>query len=201
MNFIDRPIRPFSLPSSIATVSRSFRSTTVPRSRPESPIRAARTRLLLPALLAVVLLAAGCATSPFSGAGPVVAKGPADALRGEIAPGERVLWGGRIVGVVNASDVTELEILALPLDRADRPRASAEGGVRFVVRYPGFLEPVNYAPGRLLTALGRFTTVETRTVGEFDIEQPVIDARQVELWPVRDPRPQTQFGIGVGIRL
>lgn len=189
MNRIHRPNRPIPpICQARATSMASLRSTR-------------GVRALLPALVIVALLVAGCASSPFSDAGGVVAKGPADALRGEIQPGERVLWGGRIVGVVNAADATELEILALPLDHADRPRASAEGGVRFVVRYPGFLEPVNYAPGRLLTALGRFSTVETRAVGEFDIEQPVIDARQIELWPIRDPRPQTQLGIGIGIRL
>ncbi len=184
----------------------SFNRPPRPASRDHAPSTASRCangalHRMLPALLAMALLLSGCATSPFADSGAVVAKGPADALRGEIQPGQPVLWGGRIVGVVNAQEATELEILALPLDRADRPRASAEGGVRFVVRYPGFLEPVNYAPGRLLTALGRFVTVETRAVGEFDIEQPVIDARQIELWPIRDPRPQTQFGIGVGIRL
>ena len=146
-------------------------------------------------------LLAGCATSPFSESGTIAAFGPADALRGDVALGQRVLWGGRIVGIANTAEYTEVEMLALPLDRADRPRASAEGGVRFVVRYRGFLEPINYAPGRLLTAMGRFDGVEARSVGEFEVDHPVLDARQIELWPVRDSRPQTQVGIGVGIRL
>ena len=38
---------------------------------------------------------------------------------GEVALGQRVLWGGRIVGVTNTPETTELELLALPLDRAD----------------------------------------------------------------------------------
>jgi len=156
-------------------------------------------------LRAIGLLAAlaltGCASSPFSDAGYVPALGPADALRGDVALGQRMLWGGRIVGISNTADVTELEVLALPLDRVDRPRDAAEGGVRFVVRQAGFLEPVNYAPGRLVTVLGRFDGVVERPVGEFVIEQPVLDARRMELWPMRDARPRTSVGIGIGVRL
>ena len=151
--------------------------------------------------LLVGLLLAGCATSPFSDAGYVPALGPADALRGDVAPGQRMLWGGRIVGIVNTAEATELEVLALPLDRADRPRASAEGGVRFVVRQPGFLEPVNFAPGRLVTVLSRFDGIVERPVGEFLVDQPVLDARRIELWPLYDNRPRTSIGVGVGIRL
>lgn len=155
----------------------------------------------LAGLLVLVMLLSGCASSPFADAGYVPALGPADALRGEVATGQRILWGGRIVGVVNTAEATELEVLALPLDRSDRPRAGAEGGVRFVVRHAGFLEPVNYAPGRLVTVLGRFDGVIERPVGDFLIDQPVLDARRIELWPVRDARLRTSFGIGVGIRL
>lgn len=150
-------------------------------------------------LLAVVL--SGCASSPFSDAGYVPALGPADALRGDVATGQRMLWGGRIVGVVNTAEATEIEVLALPLDRSDRPRGAAEGGVRFVVRQTGFLEPMNYAPGRLVTVLGRFDGIVERPVGEYLIDQPVIDARRIELWPVYDTRPRTTLGIGVGVRL
>lgn len=152
-------------------------------------------------ILLSALSLSGCATSPFAERGAVAPFGPADALRGNVALGQRVLWGGRIVGVSHTERSTEVEMLALPLDRVDRPRASAEGGVRFVVRYRGFLEPVNHAPGRLLTALGRFDGVTSRAVGEFEVEQPVLEATQVELWPIGDRQPRTQIGIGIGVRL
>ncbi|NKI34665.1 hypothetical protein HFP89_05755 [Wenzhouxiangella sp. XN79A] len=158
-------------------------------------------RSLRAAMLLAAWLLAGCASSPFSDAGYVPALGPADALRGDVALGQRMLWGGRIVGIANSAEATEIEVLALPLDRSDRPRASAEGGVRFVVRRAGFLEPVNYAPGRLVTVLGRFDGIVERPVGEFLIDQPVLDARRIELWPVNDNRPRTSVGIGIGVRL
>ena len=155
------------------------------------------TKPVRAAVLMTILLVAGCASSPFSDAGYIPALGPADALRGDVALGQRMLWGGRIVGITNTAEVTELEVLALPLDRADRPRASAEGGVRFVVRHAGFLEPVNYSPGRLVTVLGRFDGIVERSVGDFVIEQPLLDARRLELWPVRDNRPRASVGIGI----
>jgi outer membrane lipoprotein len=172
---------------------------TISNSNPTSTRTSGTGRLAGILLLALVL--SGCASSPFSDAGYVPALGPADALRGGVATGQRMLWGGRIVAVVNTAEATEIEVLALPLDRSDRPRGSAEGGVRFVVRQTGFLEPMNYAPGRLVTVLGRFDGIVERPVGDYLIDQPVLDARRIELWPVYDARPRTSIGVGVGIRL
>lgn len=149
-------------------------------------------------------LLAACSTSPFEPeAADVASLGPGDALSAPERTGAEVIWGGRVVGITNAAGYTEIEMLALPLDRSDRPRDRAEGGVRFVIRHPGFLEPMNYAPGRLVTALGRFSGIEPRSVGEFDIDQPVLESRRIELWPDDDSRRDSglNFGIGVGIRL
>ncbi|MEM7054829.1 MAG: Slp family lipoprotein [Pseudomonadota bacterium] len=162
-----------------------------------------RLRVRVPAiLLAVSMLLTGCATSPFveldAGVDPI---GPADALSNPAQAGRQVIWGGEIVAVYNLEGFTELEIVARPLDGADRPKRQAEGGVRFIIRQAGFLEPLTYAPGRFVTALGTFDGVEMRDVGQFTTDQPVLNSRQIELWPVVEQSPFDNISVGVGVQL
>lgn len=154
------------------------------------------------ATVAVSLLAAGCASSPFGDAASTASDlGPAQALDRPGRVGETVIWGGRIVGIVNAGDATELEVLALPLGPGDRPRRDAEGGARFVIRQAGFLEPMTFAPGRFVTALGEFTGVQSRSVGAFPLDHPVLSARRIELWPVEANSARANVHFGIGVRL
>jgi len=154
---------------------------------------------LIPLLIIAALLA-GCVASPFEKQGrEVTTLTPFEALADPGAEGAMVLWGGRVVGVVNAGEQTELEVLALPLRMGDMPDRDAEGGVRFVIRHEGFLEPMNFAPGRYVTAMGRFVGIEERSVGAFPLRHPVLESMQLELWPVEQNsnRPNIHFGVGV----
>lgn len=133
----------------------------------------------------VALLLGGCAGSPFNTGGREVAElKPGEAREQPEARGANVIWGGRIVGVVNAGERTEIEVLSLPLGSGDRPRRERDGGARFVIHHRGFLEPMTYAPGRHVTAFGRFVGIESRSVGAFPLDHPVLEAEQIELWPV-----------------
>lgn len=148
----------------------------------------------------VFALLAGCASSPFDTAGrEPAALGPAEALAQPDATGARVIWGGRIVGIVNQDDTSELEVLALPLGPGDRPRREADGGARFVILHPGFLDPMTYAPGRYVTALGRFSGIESRSVGAFPLDHPVLVAEQMELWPVNPNSSRANLNLGIGV--
>ena len=137
---------------------------------------------------------------PFDTAGrEPAALGPGEALAQPGAAGARVIWGGRVVGIVNQDDATELEVLALPLGPGDRPRREADGGARFVILHPGFLDPMTYAPGRYVTALGRFTGIESRSVGAFPLDHPVLVAEQIELWPVNPNSSRANLSLGIGV--
>lgn len=165
-------------------------------------IERAGLRLLILGLLTGLLSA--CATSPVATeADQVQSLGPAHVLDGLSQPGDRVIWGGRIVAVRNLADYTEISVVSYPLDGADRPQFDEEPGVRFLVRQPGFLEPVQYAPGRFLTILGSVSGVEYVEVDEFRLAHPVLEAERVHLWPADAAhwRSRTQFSLGVGIRL
>jgi outer membrane lipoprotein len=162
------------------------------------------TKLRLVLIMFAILLVAGCATSPVAPDGAQIAPiGPAHVLAEEGHEGEQVIWGGRIVQVDNYSDHTALSVVSYPLDRADRPRVNSEAGVRFLVVEPGFLEPVEFAPGRFVTVLGRVGEIEEQAVGEYLYDHPVLHAEQIHLWPVDRAswQQRTGFSFGVGIRL
>ncbi|WP_338063046.1 Slp family lipoprotein [Wenzhouxiangella limi] len=157
-----------------------------------------------PLMLLIPLLLVACATSPVATeSDPVLPLGPAHVLEGQSQEGDRVIWGGRIVAVRNLANRTEISVVSYPLDRADRPRLDEEPGVRFLVRRPGFLEPVKYAPGRFVTVLGTVVGIEHAEVDEYRLAHPVLAAERVHLWPAEASRWQsrTQFSIGLGISL
>ncbi len=158
----------------------------------------------LAALTVCLLALAGCATTPrFDTAGVDKSLTPRSAVA--IAPssiGQRIQWGGVIVKTRNLRQQTQLEVLAYPLDSDGEPDQAAAPQGRFLLSQQGYLEPVDYAAGRLLTTVGTIARVEHGQVGEADYKYPVVEAAQVHLWPKQTPYPQrgdsnVHFGIGV----
>ncbi|MGA7802313.1 MAG: Slp family lipoprotein [Gammaproteobacteria bacterium] len=162
------------------------------------------TRRLRYALLMVVAaLSAGCATAP-----PLDTRGvnravtpAAAAHRPERFAGQRVLWAGTIVQARNLRDRTELEVLGYPLEANLGPDMSATAQGRFLVEKPGYLESVDYAPGREITVVGTLGGVREGKVGETPYRFPVVTAYQLYLWPPAAARrgSNVHFGVGVGV--
>jgi outer membrane lipoprotein len=129
---------------------------------------------------------------------PTAVAADIDAARGRTA-----MWGGAIINSRNYEDTSQLEVLAYPLTDVGRPQLDQPPLGRFLVQRSGYLETVDYAPGRLITAIGPVAGVRSGTVGEARYNYPVIEARQLHLWPRSDvaPRstPQFHFGIGIGV--
>jgi len=143
----------------------------------------------------------GCVASPFDGRRAAVAELDAEQALAEPGRiGATVIWGGRVVGIVNTGEFTELEVLALPLRSGDRPDRNADGSARFVIRHAGFLEPMTFAPGRFVTVLGRFVGIEERSVGAFPLRHPVVQSEQLELWPVDPNSSRANVHLGFGVR-
>ncbi len=157
-------------------------------------------RLALP-LLVVTLLAA-CAGGPRYDTRAVDAS--LTAAKVAASPGAHtgipVVWGGVIVATRNQPDYTEMEILSYPLDGAQRPDPRRAEQGRFLARHAGYLEAVDYAPGRSVTLNGTVETTLPGKVGDAPYTFPLLQAKDVYLWP-RDSAapssPQFQFGIGV----
>jgi outer membrane lipoprotein len=153
---------------------------------------------------ATALLLAACASGPgISTEGvnetvtPIQATAELESLRGD-----EVLWGGMIVNSTNLDDATRLEVLAYPLDGAQRPRTSAEPNGRFLAIEPGYLETVDYRQGRLVTVRGTLKETRAGQIGEADYNYPVVQADRLYLWPEEDAERRGSWGgvnLGIGI--
>ncbi len=118
-----------------------------------------------------------------------------DALRGR-----KILWAGVIVQGGNRQNSTQLEMLAYPLRSNNRPDTNAAALGRFIIVQRGYLETVDYAPGRSLTVVGTLDGVRHGKVGEADYDYPVVLSEQLRLWPATDGTySDPQFHIGVGV--
>lgn len=165
-----------------------------------------RIRLLGAALTGLLLT--GCASGPgFSGDHINTALQPQQVAqstqRGDAADTrDAVLWGGRVIQTNPGQDTTTLEVVAFPLQRDQRPNERQGSIGRFLVRYPGYLEPEDYQEDRLITVTGTIDEVREGVVGDAPYRYPVIRADQLYLWPERQAvqqQPRVQFGVGVGI--
>lgn len=157
-------------------------------------------------LVVLLLVLAGCANKPrFETTGVDTDTTPQAAARdlGSVQ-GREVLWGGVIVSTSNLSDATQIEVLAYPLDKRQRPITERGPTGRFIARKPGYLESADYAPGRLITVRGQVEESLVGKVGDASYTYPVIDLADSQLWD-REPsgsefsRPRVNFGIGVMI--
>jgi len=121
----------------------------------------------------------------------------------EISLGKVTLWGGTILDTRNLKDVTQIEVLAYPLNASYRPMLESKPLGRFIIKHSGFLEPTTYAQGRLLTVSGSISEMQSGKVGETTNSYPVISDRQLHLWSKTSDsnRSNVHFGVGIGAGL
>lgn len=109
-----------------------------------------------------------------------------------------VMWGGLLVSSTSLERSTQLELLAYPLNRKQKPDTTQSALGRFVLVVDGFLEPVDYAEGRIVTATGRLTDVKDSAVGSAQYRFPIVEADDLYLWPKSSgsSKPRIHFGVG-----
>lgn len=159
-------------------------------------------------LVFFVLTATGCASGPIkiNGEPPELTVAQVrsqlveDSEMSLPVPGA-VLWGGVVINTENLSDATQIEVMGYPLDRRQRPMTNREAEGRFLVRYEGYLEPVDYAAGRSVTVLGTLSGVITGAVGAAEYRYPLVQSDEIHLWRQIAPAGNTGFMFGVGINL
>jgi outer membrane lipoprotein len=154
-------------------------------------------------VLVLLLLAglAGCATPVFKNVAAVPATPSDVAVEPERYHDADVLWGGKILGVRNLADSTEVEIVAYPTDYAQRPDMNAPTVGRFILALPGYVEPLDFPAGRFVTLHGRVQGTRSRVIDDRDLVYPLVVEANVHLWPVNFPydQPHVSFGLGVGV--
>lgn len=160
---------------------------------------------LLPAFALAAALAA-CAPAPIYRTGPSTATATPRQVATAVNnfTGSQVVWGGEVIGVTNMQDHTEIRILAYPLDSSQRPRLKKNAEGRFTAIIPGFLDPMDYPKGSLVTVQGEIGGTQTGTVGEATYVYPAVKVHSGDLhrWTPEEMRkghPNIHFGVGVGV--
>lgn len=151
--------------------------------------------------LILLIIPLGCASTPVFDASQVNGTLTPKTVIAQPASsqGEFALWGGTILHTQNLKDSTQIEILAYPLNKSQRPRLKQKPLGRFIALHPGFLEPTVYAQGQLLTVLGKVNGSQQGNVGDSRYTYAVITAEKMRLWSPRDQSSRSSFHIGIGI--
>lgn len=114
-----------------------------------------------------------------------------------------MLWGGVILNVQNLASKTQIEIMAYPLDRRQRPMTGRDALGRFIAVQDAFLEPVDFAQGRSITVLGTVKQLIEGQVGEARYHYPLLQIDALHLWRAGEVADEggVNFGIGISIGL
>lgn len=159
--------------------------------------------LLRIALPVAMLALSACAPAPiYKSTGTVVATPYAVAEAPERYNEASVIWGGQIVAVNNLADHSEIEVLAYPLDSSQRPQATMQGSGRFIAVMGGYVEPLNFPAGALMTLAGRVKGSRAGRVGEAAYVFPMVSVDQAHVWTqseLSNGQNNVHFGLGVGI--
>ena len=121
------------------------------------------------------------------------------ASKSEEVKGKMLRWGGAIAKVENKPDSTVFEMVYYPLNGYGRPISSEESMGRYRIVVSGFMDPMVYQVGRLMTFTGQLNGLEKGLVGEHEYVFPTatveayylwknvqrIDVSGVHLWPSR----------------
>jgi outer membrane lipoprotein len=153
--------------------------------------------------LAALALAA-CAPAPIYKVTPgtlnvipmQVAHSPEQYTKGE------VIWGGSVIQVRNFPDHSEIEILSYSLDSSQRPQLKGQALGRFIAVFPGYVEPINYPGGSLITVSGQLNGSRSDAVDQAAYVYPLVNVEQSHLWTAAEMRaghPDIHFGVGVGV--
>lgn len=96
--------------------------------------------------------------------------------------GQTARWGGIIVEVENKPQQTFVEIVNFPLNHYGKPNANEETIGRFKVKMDGFVDPINFEKGRLITFVGEVQKPIAGMVGEQPYMYPLIMGDNFHLW-------------------
>jgi len=114
--------------------------------------------------------------------------------------GRHLLVAGGIAGVRNTNEGGELELVQFATDENGMITDTTNSGGRFIARSSGFLDPVVYQNGLLVSLVGEVLGKKNMLLGDIVYTYPVLAIREIHLWkPEEFPRPPTfHFGIGIG---
>lgn len=152
------------------------------------------------AVALAALLAACAAPAPFLATGArldLPAYVAADTDVGDI----EVIWGGMIVGLRAHGEGSEIDVLAHPLDRRQRPVTQAPTQGRFAIRVPQRLSRFDAPEGRYLTVRGRVIGSAEGRIGASPYRYPILVDARWALWKPGFQFDDARWSFGVGVAL
>lgn len=133
----------------------------------------------------MIVFSGGCASKPPEAISKIPADNPSlTSVRLNIDQyiGADVRWGGEISKVENKNDHTWIEIVRRDLWEDGKPQTSGKSDGRFIVSFTGFVDPVVYVIGGLLTVVGTIEGKIERPIGEYDYVFPIVAVEGSYLW-------------------
>jgi outer membrane lipoprotein len=100
---------------------------------------------------------------------------------------QQARWGGMIAKVTNLEKKSVLEIVHFDLSDGGKPKVRRESKGRFKVYVDGFVDPMIYQQGKLITALGHISDAESGQIGEYEYQFPTLMGANVYLWKKSRP--------------
>jgi outer membrane lipoprotein len=104
------------------------------------------------------------------------------ASKAEQVKGQLLRWGGAIAKVENKPDSTVFEMVYYPLNGYGRPVSGDESMGRFRIHVNGFMDPMVYKVGRLMTFTAELKDLENGLVGEHKYVFPTANVKAYYLW-------------------
>jgi outer membrane lipoprotein len=134
-------------------------------------------------VLVLVLALAGCATGSESTSDSsqipfTQIKNSPDSFRGQ-----SVVLGGEVLAAKRLKDATRIEVLQLPLSGQTPISDLTQSQGRFLALQREFLDPATIPHGTRITVTGEVTGTQTMPLDETDYTYPVIEVRELKVWP------------------
>ena len=96
--------------------------------------------------------------------------------------GKIVIWGGRILDVINDSTGSQLVVLESKLDDEEYPLPSRFSRGRFIAATPQFLDPAIFIKGRRVTLAGEVVGMKTEKLGNGTYAYPEVKIEELRYW-------------------
>lgn len=106
----------------------------------------------------------------------------ASVREGVASDAQAVRWGGTIVDIEHADNLTILQIVSRPLHGGGRPKHNDNSDGRFLAEISGFLDPEIVKTGRDMTVTGTLVASRDGTVGDASYRFPVVKVDLHRYW-------------------
>jgi len=98
--------------------------------------------------------------------------------------GRVVVLGGKVLSAKRLKEATQIEVLQLPLDKADAPIMTLpQSKGRFLAYQERFLDPATLPAGTAVSMIAEIMGAKTLPLDEAEYTYPTVKIRTLKIWP------------------